>query len=162
MISKNLMMAFHNSHSRKAVKYFADTCIGLGCKNVIFSKITASAASIGIPDAQKAILNARGNLLFFSDVKSILEVLHPHKIYLLVSRKYGESSIPFKEIISELKVGKVLVVVGGTSPGLTRKELDLGKCIFVDEVETDVNPIALTALFLGGLTRVVKDSSILE
>ncbi|MFX1285471.1 MAG: RecB-family nuclease [Promethearchaeota archaeon] len=158
MISKNLLMAFHNSHSRKAVKFFADTCVGLSCQNVIFSKITASAASIGIPDAQKSVLNAGGNLLFFSDVEDILETLNPSKIYLLVSRKYGEKPIPFNEIVTDLKVGKVLVVVGGTSPGLTRKELDLGQCIFSDEVILDINPIALTALFLYGLSKVVKDS----
>ncbi|MFX0124031.1 MAG: RecB-family nuclease, partial [Candidatus Hodarchaeota archaeon] len=140
MISKNLMMAFHNSHSRKAVKLFADTCIGLSCKNVIFSKITASAASIGIPDAQKTILNAGGSLLFFSDIENILETLRPNKLYLLVSRRYGETSIPYKEIITNLNDGMVLVVVGGTSPGLTRKELDLGKCIFANEVESDINP----------------------
>lgn len=155
-------MAFHNSHSRKAVKFFADTCVSLSCKNVIFSKITASAASIGIPDAQKTIFSASGNLLFFSDVENVLEALRPHKIYLLVSRRYGESPIPFNDIITELKVGKVLVVVGGTSPGLTRKELDLGKCIFADEVKTNINPIALTALFLGGLNKFAKDSSRLE
>ncbi len=155
-------MAFHNSHSRKAVKFFADTCIGLSCRNIVFSKITASAASIGIPDAQKTIFKAGGNLLFFSDVENILEALRPQKVYLLVSRRYGERAIPFTEIITDLKVGKVLVIVGGTSPGLTRKELDLGKCIFVDEVKTDINPIALTALFLGGLNIVAKDSSRLE
>jgi SpoU rRNA methylase family enzyme len=159
MILKNLMMAFHNSHSRKAVKLFADTCVGLSCKNIIYSKITASAASIGIPDAQKTILNAGGNLLFFSDVENILEALQPDKIYLLVSRKYGKSPIPFHDIIAELEVGKVLVIVGGTSPGLTRKELDLGECIFADEVNSEVNPIALTALFLGGINKVLKYSS---
>jgi len=158
MMSKNLMMAFHNSHSRQAVKLFADTCVGLSCKNIIFSKITASAASIGIPDAQKTILNAGGNLLFFSNVEAILEALQPHKIYLLVSRKYGEIPIPYNEIITHLESGKVLVIVGGTSPGLTRKELDLGMCIFADEVISEVNPIALTALFLSGLNKVIKNS----
>ncbi|MFX1516519.1 MAG: RecB-family nuclease [Promethearchaeota archaeon] len=158
MISKNLMMAFHNSHSRQAVKLFADTCIGLSCKNIIFSKITASAASIGIPQAQKTIFNAGGNLLFFSDVEAILEALKPHKIYLLVSRKYGKSPIPYNEIITDLEIGKVLVIVGGTSPGLTRKELDLGICVFADEVISEVNPIALTALFLSGLNNFFKNS----
>jgi len=158
MISKNLLMVLHNSHSRKAVKLFADTCVGLSCRNVIFSKITASAASIGIPDAQKSVLSVGGNLLFFTNVEDILEALKPHKIYLLVSRKYGEKPIPFKEITTDLKDGKVLVVVGGTSPGLTRKELDLGQCIFADEVSSDINPIALTALFLSGLSKVIKDS----
>ncbi|MFX0013663.1 MAG: RecB-family nuclease [Promethearchaeota archaeon] len=158
MISKNLLMAFHNSHSRKAVKYFADTCIGLSCRNVIFSKITSSAASIGIPDAQKSVLKAGGNLLFFSDITDIQEALEPSKSYLLVSRKYGRKSIPYNEIVTELKLGKVLVIVGGTSPGLTRRELDLGECIFADEVISDINPIALTALFLTGLSKVIKDS----
>ena len=158
MISSNLFMAFHNSHSRKAVKFFADTCVSLSCKNVIFSKITASAASIGIPNAQKSVLSMGGNLLFFSGVEDILEALNPHRIYLLVSRKYGEKPIPFNEIITDLKAGKVLVVVGGTSPGLTRKELDLGQCVFAEEVSSDINPIALTALFLGGLSKAIKDS----
>ena len=158
MMLKNLLMAFHNSHSHKAVKLFADTCIGLSCKNVIFSKIVASAASIGIPGAQKSVLSAGGNLLFFSDVEDILEALKPTKIYLLVSRKYGENPIPFLEIASELKTDKVLIVVGGTSPGLTRKEMDLGPCVFAEEVSSDINPIALTALILGGLLKVLKDS----
>ncbi|MFX0171504.1 MAG: RecB-family nuclease [Candidatus Hodarchaeota archaeon] len=155
MISKNLFMVFHNSHSRKAVKLFADTCIGLSCKNIVFSKISASAASIGIPDAQKSILSGGGNLLFFSDVEDIIETLSPHKVFLLVSRKYGKKPIPFSRIAEELKVGKVLIIVGGTSPGLTRKELDLGDCIFVEEVTSRINPIAITALFLSGLIKVL-------
>ena len=158
MMLKNLLMVFHNSHSRKAVKLFADTCIGLSCKNVVYSKIAASAASIGVPDAQKSVLRGGGNLLFFTDVIDILEALNPHKTYLLVSRKYGQRSIPFNEIAGELNVGKVLVIVGGTTPGLTRKELDLGDNIFAEEVKIDINPIALTALFLSGLYKVISDS----
>ena len=53
---------------------------------------------------------------------------------------------------------KVLVILGGTSPGLTRKELDLGKCIFSDVVKLDVNSIALTAIFLSGLIKTIKES----
>ena len=151
-------MVLHNSHSRKAVKFFADTCIGLGCQNVVYSKITTSAASIGIPEAQKAILNSGGNMLFFSDIKDILETLLPFKIYLLVSRKYGKKPIPFTQIIEEIKKEKVLVVVGGTSPGLTRKELDLGECVFSEEPLYEVNPIAQTALFLSGLINTIKNS----
>ena len=158
MILDNLLMTFHNSHSRKAVKFFADTCIGLTCKNVIFSKITASAASIGIPDAQKSVLKGGGNLMFFSDLEDILETLKPNKIYLLVSPKYGKTPIPFTRIASELEEGKVLVVVGGTVSGLTRKEMDLGECIFVKEVKNNINSIALTAIFLSGLVKIFQNS----
>lgn len=154
MFSNNLFMVFHNSHSRNAVKFFADTCIGLACKNVVFSKISASAASIGIPDAQKTILSRGGNLLFFSDIQDIIETLSPHKVFLLVSRKYGKIPIPFLRITKELQVGKILIVIGGTSPGLTRKELDLGDCIFAEEVTSEINPIALATLFLSGLLRI--------
>jgi SpoU rRNA methylase family enzyme len=158
MISKNLLMVFHNSHNQKAVRLFADTCTGLSCRNVIFSKITAAAASIGVPDAQKTVLSAGGNLLFFADIEDILEALKPQRIYLLVSRKYGKNPIPYTQIVNELKTEKVLVVVGGTSPGLTRKELDLGECVFADEVVSEINPIALTALFLCGLSRIITTS----
>lgn len=158
MLSNNVIMVFHNSHSRRAVKFFADTCIGLSCKNIVFSKISASAASIGIPDAQKTVLSAGGNLLFFSDLQDVIETLAPYKIYLLVSRKYGKQSIPYTQIINDLNKGKILIVVGGTSPGLTRKELDLGESIFIDEVQSEINPIAMTALFLGGLVRISQES----
>ncbi|MHA2223970.1 MAG: RecB-family nuclease [Candidatus Hodarchaeales archaeon] len=154
----NLFMTFHNSHSRNAVKLFADTCTALSCKNVIYSKITASAASIGIPEAQKSILKGRGNIFFFSDIEDILEILKPEKIYLLVSRKYGKNPIPFSKIASQLKDFKVLVILGGTSPGLTRKELDLGSCIFSDVVKMDINSIALTAIFLNGLIKAIEES----
>ena len=158
MLSNNLIMVFHNSHSRRAVKFFADTCIGLSCKNIVFSKISASAASIGIPDAQKTVLSAGGNLLFFSDLQDVIETLTPYKIYLLVSRKYGKQLIPYNQMIKDLNNGKMLAVVGGTSPGLTRKELDLGDCVFLKEVQSEINPIAMTALFLGGLVRVKQES----
>jgi SpoU rRNA methylase family enzyme len=162
MISRNLLMVFHNSHSRRTVKLFADTCIGLSCKNIIFSKITAAAASIGIPEAQKAVFSAGGNLLFFSDIQDIIETLTPNNIYLLVNRKYGKFPTPFTKIIEELKTNKILVIVGGTSPGLTRKEMDLGDCIFAEEALSNINPIAQTALFLGGLSRALKDSEKIE
>lgn len=158
MISENLLMAFHNSHNQKSVRLFANTCTGLSCRNVIFSKITAAAASIGVPDAQKIVLSTGGNLLFFADVEDIVETLKPQRIYLLVPRKYGKNPIPYIQIVDELKTEKVLVVVGGTSPGLTRKEMDLGECVFADEVVSEINPIALTALFLSGLSRMSKTS----
>ncbi len=153
MILDNLLMVFHNSQSRRAVDFFANTCIGLSCKNVIFSKITSSAASIGIPEAQRTVLAGGGNLLFFSDIYDIIDTLKPYKIYLLVPRKYGKQPSPYIQIIEELKKEKILVVIGGTFSGLTRKELDLGECIYLEEPLKDINPIAMTALFLGGLVR---------
>jgi SpoU rRNA methylase family enzyme len=135
------------------VRLFADTCTGFGIKNIIFSKITASAASMGIPEAQKSILKSGGNMLFFSDIIDILETFSPNKIYLLVARKYGKRAIPFSQISEEMKNEKVLIVVGGTSPGLTRKELDLGECIFANEILHEINPIALTTLFLTGIIK---------
>ncbi|MFW9780493.1 MAG: RecB-family nuclease [Candidatus Heimdallarchaeota archaeon] len=153
---KHLFMAFHNSNSRKAVKYFADTCIGLSCKNIVYSKITAAAASIGVPDAQKTVFSAGGNLLFFSSIEDIIETVDPQNVYLLVPRRYSQIPVPYDQIITNLKAKKVLVAVGGSSPGLTRKELDLGESIYIKEIGSDINPIALTALFLNGLIQKIR------
>lgn len=155
---KNLLMGFHNSNSRRAVKYFADTCIGLSCINIVYSKITAAAASMGIPDAQKTVFPAGGNLLFFADIQDIIETMSPQKVYLLVARRYGQLPVPYNQITTDLKSDKVLVVVGGSSPGLTRKDLDLGVCIYVEEIVSGINPIALTALFLSGLVQEMKEA----
>ena len=156
MINQNLLLALHNVHSSSIVKLFAETVIGFPsvCKNVIFSKVTASAASIGIPDAQKTVLSSgKGSLYFFADIQDIYELLKPDKTYLLVPRHYGKVPIPFSQISQELKDQKVLVIVGGSSPGLTRKELDMGECIYVDQTTTKLNPVTLTSIFLYGLSQ---------
>ena len=159
MNNNNLFLALHNSHSRNSVKLFADTVMNFSslCKNVIFSKISASAASIGIPDAQKTILNHGGSLFFFSEVTDIIDTLQPHKIYLLVPRKFGKEAIPFERIYHEVQKEKILVILGGSSPGLTRKELDMGECIFLEEVTSNLNPVSLTSIFLYGLSKIGND-----
>ena len=151
MVFPNLLMVLHNSHSRSFVRLFADTCIGLQCKTVVFSKITASAASIGIPEAQRHVLKYDGNLLFFTDLEDVMDTLHPSAIFLVVDRKYAKEPVSFEDIHTAINTGKVLVIIGGSSPGLTRKELDLGRCVFLRDVLYELNPIAQTALFLGGL-----------
>ena len=159
MKSNNLFLALHNTHSRNTVKLFADTVMNFPsfCKNVVFSKISASAASIGIPDAQKTILSKGGSLFFFSEVTDIIETLQPHKVYLLVPRKFGKEVIPFERIYQESQNKKILVILGGSSPGLTRKELDMGECIFLDEISSNLNPVSLASIFLYGLSQINND-----
>ena len=155
MNNNNLFLALHNTYSRNTVKLFADTVMNFQslCKNVVYSKISAAAASIGIPDAQKTILNHGGSLFFFSEVTDIIDTLQPHKVYLLVPRKFGKEVIPFERIYHEVQKEKILVILGGSSPGLTRKELDMGECIFLDEVTSNLNPVALTSIFLYTLSK---------
>ncbi|MHA1213876.1 MAG: RecB-family nuclease [Candidatus Hodarchaeales archaeon] len=158
MTFENLLMTLHNSHSRNMVKLFADTCIGLGCKNVIYSKITAAAASIGIPEAQKYVLNNKGNLLFFSDIEDIIETLRPNKTFLIVSKKYSQTPISFSELAKLLQKNKILVILGGTSPGLTRKDMDIGESVHIEQIPLEVNPIAQTALFINLLKEKMNES----
>lgn len=155
MNHQNLLLTLHNTHSPTIVKFFADTIVNFPsvCKNVIFSKITAAAASTGIPDAQKTVLssNISGNLYFFSDLNDIIETLNPQKIYLLTQQRFAKNKLDFVQLSHDLRKEKVLVVIGGSSPGLTRKELDLGDCVFIEGVERALNPIALTSILLYGL-----------
>lgn len=159
MSLQNLFMVFHNSHSRNAVKYFADTCIGLGCRNIIYSKLSSAAASIGIPEAQKTIFKSGGNLLFFSDIPDIIEIFNPNLIFFLVPQKFANEPVPYDNIAKELQHDKkILIIIGGTTPGVTRKELDLGKGVFLEEVISDVNPITQTALFLSGIKKAIQEN----
>ena len=155
MNNKNLFLTLHNTHSPTIVKFFADTIVNFPsvCKNIIFSKITAAAASTGIPDAQKTVLssNINGNLYFFSDLNDIIETLIPQKIYLLTPHRFAKKKLDFIQLSQDLRKEKVLVVIGGSSPGLTRKELDLGDCVFIEGVLKALNPIALTSILLYGL-----------
>ncbi len=161
MSTQNLLITLHNTHSSNTVKLFANTVVNFPhlCKNLIFSKITSSAASMGIPDAQKIILGSEnpGSLFFFSDIQDIIEALNPDKIYLLAPKRFGQKLVLFSDIIQEIKEQKVLVVVGGSPSGLTRKELDLGECIFLEESIKDLNPVASTAIFLYGLSKQISE-----
>ena len=159
MNSNNLFLALHNTHSRNTVKLFADTVMNFSsiCKNVVFSKISAAAASIGIPDAQKTVLNTGGSLLFFSEVTDIIETLQPQKVYLLVPPKFGKEVVPFNRIYDEIQKEKILVILGGSTPGLTRKELDMGECIYLEEVTSNLNPVAMTSIFLYNLIRIISE-----
>ena len=96
-------------------------------------------------------------MLFFSDMEDILEALKPQKIYLLVSRKYGKKPIPYNKIATELKSNKVLVVVGGTSPGLTRKEMDLGE-IMIEEEKIKLYPLVRIRLEKEGILNYFEVS----
>ncbi|MHA1993231.1 MAG: RecB-family nuclease [Candidatus Hodarchaeales archaeon] len=157
MSNQNLLFALHNTNSPNTVKLFANTVVNFPflCKNIIFSKITASAASMGIPDAQKIILGSekQGSLFFFADINDIIDSLNPDKIYLLVPRRFGQTVVPFFQISQEIKKIKALIIVGGSSSGLTRKELDMGECIYLEHETPELNPIALTAIFLYGLLQ---------
>lgn len=60
-------------------------------------------------------------------------------------KKYG--SKPLSNIITELR-GKVLVIIGGTEPGLSSRELSKGLAVFPEGIDEDIGTVGLMAITL--------------
>lgn len=148
-ISENLFVVIHNVHSRSRVKEFAQVAAGMGCQNIVISKASGSAASQGVPEAYKAVHKFRKNILFLANLEDVIELLKPDKIFVITSSKYAKEKLIPDEIRNSLGKNRVLVVVGGTSPGLTRRDLDLGTAVHCVSTQEDIGPIATIAIFLN-------------
>jgi len=151
-----LFVVLHNVHSIQRVKDMAKLVIGFGLKSLIISKAEGAAAVSGIPEAQKIMYKQKKSLLCFPDLPDVIELLKPDEIYVFVPPRFAKDTYDPTKIANKLKEeGKILFVFGGSEPGLSKKEMDLGKTVSLDTVE-DIGPIGLAAVVLYELKKFLK------
>ena len=145
-----IFVVLHNVQSPNRVVEMAKIVYGLGFPNFIVTKAVGSAAQIGVPEAQKIALKHGYNFVFLRDLSDLLEVLEP-KTVLMFTPKIPESS-PFEpeEVRRKAERGeKVALVFGGLEPGLTKRELELGKPVhLMEEASSSVLASVAIALYL--------------
>jgi SpoU rRNA methylase family enzyme len=146
-----LFVTLHNVFSQTLVRNFTSTALALGCKTVVISRAHGAAAMSGVPEAQKVALKADGSLLFFRDLPDVLELLSPRSIYLIISDRFTSQQLNFATISDQIREDKVMIVFGGSSPGLTRKELDLGQPVYVRQTSGPLSAVAELAIVLDRL-----------
>ena len=78
------------------------------------------------------------------------------KIFLVAPPPYGDDLWNPEEIAKEVKEKRVLLIFGGSSPGLSRKELDMGKAVNLD-VPLEVGSIGTLAIALYELKKIMKE-----
>jgi len=155
LLTKNMLGKFipvlHNTNSSQRVAETARITFGLGYKSLVISKATGPAAQIGLPEAQKLALRYNANIIFLSDLSEVIELLQPDLTLIVVPGKYG--GINLSEALNKIlpkiaDMRKVLLIFGGSEPGLTQKEMKMGETVHPDGVIEDVGTLGTVAITL--------------
>lgn len=142
----------HNVFSVEIVKQFAKICYGLGFKTVVVSKPSGAAAQAGVPEAQKLALKKGKALVVLSELEDVLEIFKPSLLIFVTPKKYAKEPFDTERVLSEAQKGAVAVVFGGSEPGVSARELELGVPMHVD-VEDDLGPLGFAAIVLHAIAR---------
>ena len=144
---KNLYVCLFNVYSTQKMREMAQLIIGFNLDTIIIARAVGSAAQAGVPDVNKMLMKKKKNLIILKDLPDVIEIINPSKIYLMVPKPHGK---PFtiENIITPLKNNeKVLLVIGGSEPGLSKKELDMGERMSL-QVDGDLGTIGTAAIVL--------------
>jgi len=146
----------HNVFSVEVVKQFAKICYGLGFKTVVVSKPSGAAAQAGVPEAQKLALKKGKALVVLSELEDVVEVIRPSLLIFVTPKKYAKESFDAERVISEAQKGVVAIVFGGSEPGVSAKELELGVPMHIG-VEDDLGPLGFAAIVLHAITKSIGE-----
>lgn len=143
-----IIIQLHNFASVNLCSEFMKIALGLGAREIVFSKGVGSAASSGIPIAQKMAFSAKANFLVLRSIQDTIELLKPDEIFLFIREIYANEMFDPQQVVKSYQSGKtILLVFGGSSTGLSRKELDLGRSIFIKNTK-DVGCLGQVTLAL--------------
>lgn len=148
-----ILPVLHNVSSPQRVVELAKAAYGLGFPAFVVTKPTGAAAQVGIPEAQKVALREGKSLLILPDLSDAIEILKADAVLIVLQRKFSEQPLTgrLKELISR-GANRILLVFGGSEPGISAREASLGDQVYVDEIDGDVGPTALAVIAMY-LTR---------
>ena len=135
MSSGKLIVQLHNFSSVNLCREFIKIALGLGAKDIIFSKAAGAGATTGVPIAQKMAHSKQANVLYLQDLQDTIELVAPDQIYLFIKKPFSKEVFDSKMISESYNEGKtILLVFGGAEPGLSKKELDMGKAVYFNKL----------------------------
>jgi len=145
MAEIEVLPLLHNVFSPQRLIESARTVYGLGYRVFIVTKASGSAAQVGVPEAQKLALKLGKSLIYLPDLPDAIEMLKPDHTILVVPKRFAKE--PLTSFLKDAG-GRILVVFGGSDPGLSRRELEMGLPVFVDGIEGEVGVVGLIAITL--------------
>ena len=157
-VVNKLLVVLHNVYSVQRVVELAKVVYGLGFNTLIVSRAHGAAAQSGVPEAQKIALRKSKNFFYVSDLADVIEIFNPALLLLFVPKDYAEEKFDVVRVVSLLRKGEVIALVfGGAEPGLSKKELEMGKPTYIEGVEEDIGSTGLAAIALYMLRRASKE-----
>jgi len=141
---RKIIPVLHNVTSPHRVVEFVTLAASLGFKNIVISKPSGSAAQMGVPQAFKAAIQLKANLIVLSDLSEIKELLAIERMYFVLSPRYAEKKLVEEEFPPSKDIA---VIFGGMEPGITVREAEMGIKTHVG-VPATIGPVALAAITL--------------
>jgi len=148
-VVENVIVVLHNVFSSQKIVEAAKIVYGMGFKNFAITKAQGSAAQIGVPEAHKLAIKKKVNFFYLQGIDDVIELFQPSKIYLFVPQGYAKEKFN-PEIVAEKASKEVVAVVfGGSEPGLSKKELEKGMPVYIENLKehTTIGMLAI-ALYL--------------
>ncbi|MHA1304429.1 MAG: RecB-family nuclease [Candidatus Heimdallarchaeaceae archaeon] len=131
MSKGKLIVQLHNFSSVSLCSDFIQIATAIGAKDIIFSQASGRGATAGVPLGQKEAMAKKANFFIFQDLSDTIELLKPDEVYLFIRRPFSQETFSPEAIASSYLEGKtILLVFGGSRPGLSKKDLELGKPIY--------------------------------
>jgi len=159
MSKGKLIVVLHNVSSISLCRDFVRTALGLGARDIVFTKASGSAAMSGVPVAQKLAYSNGANFLFLKDLPDAIELLQPSSVYLFIRRPFSNQTFDATTITQSYLAGKtIFLVFGGSEPGLSKRDLDLGIPIYFSDYN-DIGSIAELTLSLYLLRQEIQHSN---
>ncbi|MHA1197957.1 MAG: RecB-family nuclease [Candidatus Heimdallarchaeaceae archaeon] len=135
MSSGKIIVQLHNFSSINHCREFVRIALSLGARDIVLSKATGTGATTGIPIAQKLAHAQQANLLYLQGIDDSIELIQPDEIYLFIKRPFSKETFNPQEITELYKSGKnILLIFGGSDPGLTKQELEKGKAVYFEKL----------------------------
>ncbi|MCS7140017.1 MAG: RecB-family nuclease [Candidatus Nezhaarchaeota archaeon] len=141
--------------SVEVVRQFAKLCYGLGFKTFVVSKPSGAAAQAGVPEAQKIALKKNKVFVVLSGIEDVIELFKPSLIVLITPKKHAKEEFNAKRIVDEAKSGCVVIVFGGSEPGLSAREMEMGIPMHVG-IEDDIGPLGFASIVLHTISYTIK------
>ncbi len=145
MTRGKIIVQLHNFSSANLCADFIQIATAIGAKNIVFSQASGRGAVSGVPLGQKEAMNRNANFFIFQDLNDSIELLKPDKVYLFIRKPFSKEIFSAEKIKDEYMSGEtILLVFGGSKPGLSKKDLSFGTPIYF----SDLNELGV----LGELT----------
>lgn len=122
------IVVMHNVSSSSRCTEFVRIAAGLGFRTMVISQAQGSAAQKGVPSAQKLAFKERANFLILYSLQDVVDLFSPEEVILVAPPPYGKETLD-RDLVESLKDKKAMIVFGGSDPGLSRKDLDMGRSV---------------------------------
>ncbi len=152
-----IMVQLHNFSSINLCREFTKISLGLGARDIIFTKAGGTGATTGVPIAQKLSHAKKANVLYLQEIEDAIELISPDEVYLFIKRPFSKETYNPTNIVESYKEGKtILLIFGGADPGITKRELEFGVPVYFNKTN-ELGCLGEVTLALYLLRNLIED-----